>query len=158
MQDNPTHGLKAGQFTDDTSMALCLAQSLIDCDGVDQLDQMRKYSQWFMQGYMGCNNRRFLSSQTLPLQDHYIIIDGDYKGSVYELRNLRFGDDSDVLFDLDLVVLQYKEKPVTDIFLINYHFGIMQKLVGELVVTALKSYVDNALNETALEIENKYLS
>lgn len=96
-----------------------------------------------------------LADSNKNLQDHYIIIDGDYKGSVYELRNLRFGDDSDVLFDLDLVVLQYKEKPVTDIFLINYHFGIMQKLVGELVVTALKSYVDNALNETALEIENK---
>ena len=24
------------------------------------------------------------------LQDHYIIIDGDYKGSVYELRNILF--------------------------------------------------------------------
>jgi len=57
MQDSVSHDLKAGQFTDDTSMALCLAQSLIDSDGVDQLDQMRKYAQWFMQGYMGCNQK-----------------------------------------------------------------------------------------------------
>ena len=29
------HQLKAGEWTDDTSMALCLAQSLIDCKGFD---------------------------------------------------------------------------------------------------------------------------
>ena len=29
------HQLKAGEWTDDTSMALCLAQSLIDCKDFD---------------------------------------------------------------------------------------------------------------------------
>tara|TARA_Y100000588_G_C13824562_1_gene740844 strand:+ start:495 stop:704 length:210 start_codon:yes stop_codon:yes gene_type:complete len=31
---------KPGQWTDDTSMALCLAESLIACQGFDPLDQM----------------------------------------------------------------------------------------------------------------------
>jgi len=35
--------LEPGQWTDDTSMALCLAESLIECQGFDPVDQMRKY-------------------------------------------------------------------------------------------------------------------
>ena len=33
--------LKPGQWTDDTSMALCLAESLVECEGFDPADQMR---------------------------------------------------------------------------------------------------------------------
>ena len=32
--------LNPGEFTDDTSMALCLAESLIRCEGFDAKDQM----------------------------------------------------------------------------------------------------------------------
>jgi len=43
--------LNAGQWTDDTSMALCLADSLIECSGHDPKDQMNRYLQWWNQGY-----------------------------------------------------------------------------------------------------------
>lgn len=46
----PFH-LKPGQWTDDTSMALCLAESLVECDGFDPLDQMRRYVRWRDEGY-----------------------------------------------------------------------------------------------------------
>ena len=36
-------GLEAGQWTDDTSMALCLAMSLIEEDQFDPVDQMQRY-------------------------------------------------------------------------------------------------------------------
>jgi ADP-ribosyl-[dinitrogen reductase] hydrolase len=36
----PFH-LQAGQWTDDTSMALCLATSLVECNGFDAHDQMK---------------------------------------------------------------------------------------------------------------------
>ena len=36
-------GLKAGEWTDDTSMALCLAASLIESRGFDAKDQMQRY-------------------------------------------------------------------------------------------------------------------
>ncbi len=39
-------GLKPGQWTDDTSMALCLADSLITCKRFDPADQMRRYVRW----------------------------------------------------------------------------------------------------------------
>ncbi len=44
-------GLKPGQWTDDTSMALCLAESLIKCNGFDPSDQMERYVKWYREGY-----------------------------------------------------------------------------------------------------------
>lgn len=43
--------LQRGEWTDDTAMALCLAESLIECSDFDPLDQMRRYAQWANQGY-----------------------------------------------------------------------------------------------------------
>ena len=51
-------GLEPGQFTDDTSMALCLAASLID-NGFDLQDQMERYTRWANEGYMSSNGRCF---------------------------------------------------------------------------------------------------
>src|SRR5262245_22893371 len=45
-------GLKPGQWTDDTSMALCLAESLIECLGFDPADQMERYVRWYRQGHL----------------------------------------------------------------------------------------------------------
>lgn len=44
-------GLKPGKWTDDTSMALCLADSLIEKEGFDAFDQLDKYVKWMNQGY-----------------------------------------------------------------------------------------------------------
>jgi ADP-ribosylglycohydrolase len=51
--------LDPGQWTDDTSMALCLAQSLIECNGFDAIDQMDKYIKWWDEGYMSSNGTCF---------------------------------------------------------------------------------------------------
>ena len=45
-------GLEPGQWTDDTSMALCLAASLIETGGFDPRDQMERYVRWWRHGYM----------------------------------------------------------------------------------------------------------
>ena len=44
--------LKPGEWTDDTSMALCLAQSLVKRKGFDARDQMQRYLRWYREGYM----------------------------------------------------------------------------------------------------------
>lgn len=46
----PFH-LKPGQWTDDTSMALCLAESLLARGGFDARDQMARYVNWWRWGY-----------------------------------------------------------------------------------------------------------
>ncbi len=51
--------LKAGQWTDDTSMALCLAASLIETGKFDAIDQMTRYCNWFEHGYMSSTNQCF---------------------------------------------------------------------------------------------------
>jgi ADP-ribosyl-[dinitrogen reductase] hydrolase len=40
-------GLEPGQWTDDTSMALCLATSLLEARGFDPADQMNRHLRWF---------------------------------------------------------------------------------------------------------------
>jgi len=52
-------GLRAGQWTDDTSMALCLATSLLESGGFDPGDQMRRYVRWFRQGYLSSTGECF---------------------------------------------------------------------------------------------------
>jgi ADP-ribosylglycohydrolase len=54
----PFH-LKPGQWTDDTSMALCLAESLIEANGFDARDQMRRYLRWWREGYWSSTDRCF---------------------------------------------------------------------------------------------------
>ncbi len=51
--------LNAGEWTDDTSMALCLAASLIECFAFDAQDQMERYVRWWREGYMSSNGRCF---------------------------------------------------------------------------------------------------
>jgi ADP-ribosyl-[dinitrogen reductase] hydrolase len=51
--------LEAGQWTDDTSMALCLAESLIQCRGFDARDQMERYCRWWREGRWSVTGRCF---------------------------------------------------------------------------------------------------
>jgi len=54
----PFH-LKPGEWTDDTSMALCLAESLIERRGFDAKDQMDHYCRWYEQGYLSSTGSCF---------------------------------------------------------------------------------------------------
>ena len=51
--------LEAGQWTDDTSMALCLAESLVQRGDLDPLDQLDRYRRWYRDGYLSSTGRCF---------------------------------------------------------------------------------------------------
>ena len=51
--------LEPGEWTDDTSMALCLAESLIEKEKFDPIDQMQRYLKWFRDGYLSSNGKCF---------------------------------------------------------------------------------------------------
>jgi ADP-ribosyl-[dinitrogen reductase] hydrolase len=53
------HALQPGQWTDDTSMALCLADSLLQCGGFDGEDQLRRYVRWMEEGYRSSTGQCF---------------------------------------------------------------------------------------------------
>lgn len=51
--------LKAGDWTDDTSMALCLAESLIERRDFDAEDQMNRYLRWWREGHLSSTGTCF---------------------------------------------------------------------------------------------------
>ena len=57
--------LEPGQWTDDTSMALCLAASLIERGEFDPMDQMRRYVRWRDEGYLSSTGTCFDIGNTI---------------------------------------------------------------------------------------------
>ena len=51
-------GLRAGEWTDDTSMALCLGASLLE-SGFNLRDQITRYVRWYREGYMSSTGSCF---------------------------------------------------------------------------------------------------
>lgn len=57
---NSNFDLAPGTWTDDTSLTLCLAQSLVEREGSFVVhDQIGKYVRWKEDGYMSANGRCF---------------------------------------------------------------------------------------------------
>lgn len=52
-------GLPAGGWTDDTAMAACLAESLVETGGFDPTDQLRRYLRWYREGHWSATGRCF---------------------------------------------------------------------------------------------------
>jgi ADP-ribosyl-[dinitrogen reductase] hydrolase len=59
MVEGGAFNLQAGQWTDDTAMALCLADSLNASEGFDPVDQLRRYVRWFRNGYLSSTGKCF---------------------------------------------------------------------------------------------------
>jgi ADP-ribosylglycohydrolase len=51
--------LEPGQWTDDTSMALCLAESLVETGTFDVVDQLHRYVRWWRSGHLASTGRCF---------------------------------------------------------------------------------------------------
>ena len=51
--------LQPGEWTDDTSMALCLAESLLEKSGFDPIDQLTRYVRWMRDGHHSSTGRCF---------------------------------------------------------------------------------------------------
>lgn len=74
--------LQPGQWTDDTSMALCLAESLIEQKGFDPTDQMKRYMRWYRDGYMSSTGICFDIGNTVKMALHNFEKTGNpYSGS-----------------------------------------------------------------------------
>lgn len=75
-------GLRPGQWTDDTSMALCLATSLVETGGFDPGDQMDRYVRWYREGYLSSTGRCFDIGNTVRAALHRYEQSGDpYSGA-----------------------------------------------------------------------------
>ncbi len=100
--------LHAGQWTDDTSMALCLANSLLECQKFEPKDQLERYVRWWRQGYMSCTKRCYdIGGTTSSALSRFMKTKAEYCGSD---RPNTSGNGS--LVRLAPVVLYFAEEPL----------------------------------------------
>jgi ADP-ribosylglycohydrolase len=59
MSSGGAFGLRPGQWTDDTSLALCLAESLVETNGFDLIDQLDRYVRWYREGHLSSTGACF---------------------------------------------------------------------------------------------------
>ena len=77
--------LRVGEWTDDTSMALCLANSLIQHKGFNPEDQMNRYCNWWRVGYMSSTGDCFdIGGTVMSALDNYIEHADPFSGSTDE--------------------------------------------------------------------------
>jgi ADP-ribosyl-[dinitrogen reductase] hydrolase len=76
--------LEPGEWTDDTSMALCLAESLIE-NGFNLKDQLERYDNWLKNGYMSCTGTCFdIGSTTYTAINKFNITGDVFSGDTSE--------------------------------------------------------------------------
>lgn len=79
------HQLPAGHWTDDTSMALCLAESLIRREGFDAQDQMATYMRWCRDGHLSSTGRCFdIGRTTRKALESFEALGNPYSGETDE--------------------------------------------------------------------------
>lgn len=77
--------LQAGDWTDDTSMALCLADSLVERRGFDPRDQMTRYVRWWREGYLSSTDTCFDIGNTVSAALRAFEKSGEpFSGSTHE--------------------------------------------------------------------------
>lgn len=82
MQGGGPFHLAAGQWTDDTSMALCMAESLIEQREFVPANHLKKYVQWFRNGHLSSTGDCFDIGNTVAnALHHYQKTRNDYCGS-----------------------------------------------------------------------------
>jgi ADP-ribosylglycohydrolase len=100
--------LEPGQWTDDTSMALCLADSLLACGGVDPGDQMRRYVRWRADGYRSSTGACFdIGATVASALARYQMSGSPFSGSTEE-----FSAGNGSLMRLAPAALYYYADPV----------------------------------------------
>jgi DNA-binding NtrC family response regulator/ADP-ribosylglycohydrolase len=84
MQGGGPFNLKRGQWTDDTSMALCLAESLLERGTFDARDQMGRYLDWWQNGHLSSTGECFdIGKTTREALSRFASTGEPYAGSAH---------------------------------------------------------------------------
>jgi len=105
--------LKPGEWTDDTSMALCLAESLIEKNGFDPIDQLQRYTKWYDEGYLSSNGTCFDIGTTTQ----YALENFKKTGQPYSGLTDRVASGNGSIMRLAAVPLFFSHNPENAIFM-----------------------------------------
>ncbi|MDP6452697.1 MAG: ADP-ribosylglycohydrolase family protein [SAR202 cluster bacterium] len=101
-------GLSPGQWTDDTSMALCLAESLIERRGFDAEDQMNRYVRWWRHGHLSSTGDCFdIGNTTLEA-----LVEFERTGEPYSAPSDQWSAGNGSIMRLAPVPLYYARTPL----------------------------------------------
>lgn len=82
MRGGGLHGIPAGYWTDDTSMALALLHSLLECGGFDASHQMQQYCAWWKEGKYSSTGDCFdIGGQTRSALERFQRTNNPFSGS-----------------------------------------------------------------------------
>jgi ADP-ribosyl-[dinitrogen reductase] hydrolase len=73
--------LEPGQWTDDTSLAMCLAESLVECEDFDPADQLVRYARWFAKGHWSSRPHAFDVGKTTEAAITAFLATGELHGA-----------------------------------------------------------------------------
>lgn len=77
-------GLKPGQWTDDTSLALCLAESLVATGEFQPTDQLERFCRWYRDGHLSPTGRCFdIGNTTRAALHHFEDRPREYPGPTH---------------------------------------------------------------------------
>ena len=75
--------LAPGQWTDDTSMALCIAASLTETGAYDPRDQLARFVRWYRDGYLSSTGRCFdIGNQTRAALEEFEATGEPYREAI----------------------------------------------------------------------------
>lgn len=106
-RDSDWFELPAGSWSDDTAMALCLANSLLEKKGFDPVDQIQKYKKWLETGYCSSTGKAIGVGQTI-LRALLTYRDG---GDPYVAVSSRHSDGNGSLMRLIPIPLYFRSDP-----------------------------------------------
>jgi len=99
--------LPKGYWTDDTSMALCLAYSLNYRKSFDPVDQMNRYCNWYEHGYMSSTGECFdIGSTVANALSNYRVTKNPYSGST----NIRSSGNGCIMKIAPIPIFYYQDK------------------------------------------------
>jgi ADP-ribosylglycohydrolase len=99
--------LPAGTWTDDTSLALCLAESLAICRGFNPTDQVSRYIRWYRDGHLSATGQCFdIGNTTRQALMKFVETGESFPGPTHE-RSMSNGS----LMRLAPVPLFYHDRP-----------------------------------------------
>lgn len=151
-----------GVWTDDTGMALCIADSLLVNHGYDSYDIMRRFTAWVDEGYRTYDNRPAVDvgGQTLrairDFEHHPIIFENDTtesagNGAIMRLAPIIIANtSSDLASTLDLAVLSCREthnsiaaEATTALFATALHCALRGQSKHDIIAHCSRPLADN---------------
>jgi ADP-ribosyl-[dinitrogen reductase] hydrolase len=99
--------LPRGYWTDDTSMAICLAESIIACNRINPVDLMQRFCRWFQQGENSSTGTCFdIGNTTVQALRRYL-----HSGSYEPARNLEYLSGNGSIMRLSPVAVRWWNQP-----------------------------------------------